>query len=104
MFLENAFQCKLSTKKLLILDDDLRACRKKYKKEFYDKWENGMSLYLEGRWRDAKDVFESTRDYVPKVDVNDKGDGPSINILNYMSKFNFKSPSDWKGVRGLTSK
>lgn len=35
LFLDNAFTNKLSTKKLLILDEDLRACRKKYKKEFY---------------------------------------------------------------------
>lgn len=92
LFLDNAFTNKLSTKKLLILDDDLRACRKKYKKEFYEKWEKAMKFYIDGRWRDAKAFFEKTRDYLPRRDDLDEGDGPSINILNYMSKFDYRAP------------
>lgn len=65
LFLDSAFATKLSTKKLLILDDDLRACRKKYKKEFFDNWEHGIQAYVDGRWRDAKKCFEITRDFLP---------------------------------------
>lgn len=63
-----------------------------------------MNFYIDGRWRDAKAFFEKTKDYLPKKDKLDKGDGPSINILDYMSKYDYRAPNNWKGVRGLTSK
>ena len=64
---------------------------------FYDSWENAMSSYKEGKWEKAKKYFEKCL----KEDFND---GPANTLYNYIGKFNFKSPKDWKGKRELTNK
>ena len=64
---------------------------------FYDAWENAIKLYKEGKWEKAKKYFEKCL----KEDFND---GPANTLYNYIGKFNFKSPKDWKGKRELTNK
>ena len=34
----------------------------------------------------------------------DSADGPTNTLYNYIKKFDFKSPDNWKGERELTSK
>ena len=31
-------------------------------------------------------------------------DGPILTLTNYMKKFNFEAPSEWKGYRELVDK
>ena len=64
---------------------------------FYDSWENAMSSYKEGKWDKAKLYFEECLE-------EDSKDGPSNTLYNYIKKYNFKSPENWKGERELTSK
>ena len=64
---------------------------------FYEAWENAMRLYKKGNWEDAKKYFEECLE-------EDSEDGPSNTLYNYIKKFNFKSPADWKGQRELINK
>lgn len=64
---------------------------------FYDAWENAMRQYKKGKWEEAKKYFE-------KCLEEDSEDGPSNTLYSYIKKFNFKSPSNWKGQRELTNK
>lgn len=34
--------------------------RETFNKEFYETWESGMKLYLEGKWAEARKIFEQT--------------------------------------------
>ena len=36
--------------------------------------------------------------------IKNYSDGPSINIINYMHKYKYKSPKNWNGVRNLIKK
>ena len=65
--------------------------------EFYDAWENAILFYKNGNWEKARKYFEECL-------KEDKNDGPSKTLYNYIKKFNFKSPNNWKGERELTSK
>ena len=65
--------------------------------KFYDGWDNAITLYKEGKWEEAKKFFEECLEEDPK-------DGPANTLYNYIKKFNFKSPKNWKGERELISK
>ena len=64
---------------------------------FYEAWENAMRLYKKGNWEEAKKYFENCLE-------EDSEDGPSNTLYNYIKKFNFKSPANWKGQRELLNK
>lgn len=64
---------------------------------FYDAWENAMDLYKKGNWKEAKQYFEECLN-------EDSNDGPANTLYNYIKKYNFESPEDWKGERILTNK
>ena len=64
---------------------------------FYDSWEYAMSSYKEGKWDKAKKYFEECLE-------EDSADGPTNTLYNYIKKFDFKSPDNWKGERELISK
>ena len=65
--------------------------------KFYDSWEFAMDSYKKGRWEEAKKHFKECLE-------EDSNDGPSNTLYNYIKKFNFKSPKNWKGERELTNK
>ncbi len=65
--------------------------------EFYDAWEEAMDFYKKGKWIEAKKYFE-------ECIKEDQNDGPSNTLYNYIKKFNFESPKNWKGERELTAK
>ena len=65
--------------------------------EFYDAWEEAMNFYKKGKWIEAKKYFE-------ECIKEDPNDGPSNTLYNYIKKFNFESPKNWKGERELTAK
>ena len=56
-----------------------------------------MDSYKKGRWEEAKKHFKECLE-------EDSNDGPSNTLYNYIKKFNFKSPKNWKGERELTNK
>ena len=64
---------------------------------FYESWEKAIKFYKNGNWEKAKIFFEECL-------KEDSNDGPSKTLYGYIKKFNFKSPSNWKGERELTIK
>ena len=73
---------------------EIKLMRKHFSEEFYEHFELGINLYLEGEWSIAKLELEQALNYKSK-------DGPSISLLNFMSETAFKTPSDWKNSRYL---
>ena len=63
---------------------------------FIEMWRNGFKEYINGNWEKSKEILQSLFD--------EKKDGPSNTLLNYMGFFNFKAPENWKGYRSLTEK
>lgn len=61
-----------------------------FQNEFMKKYEQGISLFLEGFWPEAKVELEK----VSRLKGFD--DKPTQNLLRYMKKFNFIVPNDWK--------
>lgn len=63
-----------------------------FKKEFYDEWKVGFNYYLEGKWPQAKAIFDKTL-----VMLKDKGviDGPSNTLLEVIQEHGGKAPGDW---------
>ena len=57
----------------------------------------GINSYLQGEWKLAKNFLE-------RCSSLKSTDKPTLVILNYMAKFNFKAPDTWKGCRELTEK
>ena len=64
---------------------------------FLDSWEKAIKFYKNGIWEKAKLYFKECL-------KEDSNDGPANTLYNYIKKFNFKSPEDWKGKRELTVK
>lgn len=116
------------------LDEDLRAMRQHVTEDFESKFKEGIKEYLHGDWKDAivslqeaDDIMirtvleEGYIDYNPdEIDErifdaknrsedivrirNDLGDGTCKVLIAYMERRDGISPSDWMGVRPLTSK
>lgn len=51
---------KISTKELFDEDPNIRYMRLNFRPEFYSKWNEGLQLYFEGDWPQAKLYFEET--------------------------------------------
>ncbi len=64
---------------------------------FYDEWMDGFNSYIDGDWEKAAKHFNSCLGMV-------KADGPCTTLLGYLKAHNYTAPSNWKGVRELTSK
>ena len=64
---------------------------------FYEAWDNAIKSYKKGNWEVARQYFEECL-------REDSNDGPANTLYNYIKKFDFKSPKNWKGERELTNK
>ena len=64
---------------------------------FYEEWMEGFNFYIDGDWEKATKFFNSCLSMV-------KADGPCTTLLGYLKAHNYTAPSNWKGVRELTSK
>ena len=71
--------------------------RKSKSDMFYQYFEDGLSDYIDGEWKDAAINLEKAR-YL------EKSDGPTKTILDYIKSLNYKAPNNWDGYRVLTSK
>jgi len=78
-------------------DGDFIELRSSYEKQLHRLFNEGYAYYKEGKWPEAKKTFEEVIRRNPK-------EGPSKTLLNFMGKFNFTAPPDWKGYRALTEK
>jgi len=73
--------------------------REIFTKEFYEVWKVGFKFYIEGKWGDAKKIFEKTKTMLPNWK-----DGPSNTLLGVIEDNGGNAPSTWKGFRELTEK
>mmetsp|Transcript_25615 Transcript_25615/g.59108 ORF Transcript_25615/g.59108 Transcript_25615/m.59108 type:complete len:203 (+) Transcript_25615:1571-2179(+) len=69
---------------------------------FRKAFQEGLSSYLEGNWRQAVVRLERANSIMEAANPN--GDGPSKTLLNYMQGQDLICPRDWQGFRPLTSK
>ena len=53
---------------------------------------------MEGYWPEARRLLQNVS-LVKGID-----DKPSLNLLRFMSKYNYVVPDDWMGLRKLDSK
>jgi class 3 adenylate cyclase len=93
------FNNRISGKKFFFAETSIMAVRKRFKKSFYDIWDQGFAAYQSGDWAYARANFSKTRSM-----IKDYTDGPSNVLLKFMEDHDFKAPSDWDGVRHLYSK
>ncbi|EAS07728.2 adenylate/guanylate cyclase domain protein (macronuclear) [Tetrahymena thermophila SB210] len=82
-------------------DKELVAMREFFTPEFYSQWQVGFKYYLDGKWPQAKEIFQKTL-----VMLNSNGiiDGPSNTLIEVIEEHGNKAPSDWNGFRVLTEK
>ena len=85
-------QMPIST--LFETDPDLVQMRAPYPRSFYEQFEKGFKLYIDGDWANSKIEFE-------KIEFRDY---PTLNLLDIMSDNDFKKPKGWAGYRVLTEK
>lgn len=64
---------------------------------FRDIFAQGVKLYLEGDWKLARDYL------IHCLEVK-SNDGPTLVLINFMEKYDFTSPENWKNCRDLTDK
>jgi len=83
----------------LLKSKEIVDMRNIFTRKFFETWENGFKMYIDGEWNKAWDIFEET-----KTLLDGYYDGPSETLIEVMSKYNFKAPNDWKGIRKLTEK
>ena len=72
---------------------------------FRNSFELGVNNYLKGKWGDSRLKYLYLYHSLCEA-LKHKGhqDGPTKTLLNYMKKFDFVAPADWKNFRPLTSK
>ncbi len=114
-------------------DQDLQDMRGHVSQEFITSYNNGLTQYLMGNWENAvvklkeaneimivdvvaagrlefsaltKDkLLDSSTDDEDIIHMREEyGDGPCQALISYMENRNCTPPSDWDGVRPLTSK
>ena len=73
-------------------DEEFKLVREKYPDDFIDDYNNGMEEFKKGNWNEAKNLLTSAQELI--------GDDPATKSnLEYMEKFNFVAPNNWKGYR-----
>jgi len=126
-------EAKNYTPKIWRKDQDLQDMRSHVSQEFITTYNNGLTQYLTGHWENAvvklkeaneimiTDVVAGgriefsalTKEKLLDCRTDDEdiihmreeyGDGPCHALISYMENRNCIPPSDWNGVRSLTSK
>ena len=85
-------------------DNDLIQLRCHIKDDFRVTFKDGLHAYIGGDWLLAKTYFDRANKMMRSSAPMLKCDGPTQTILEYMAKYNFSAPNEWKGFRQLTSK
>ena len=85
--------------KLFEEDEEIRLLREPFTKEFTTKFNIGLQYYFDGKWTEAKRIFEETKTMIPNYD-----DGPSNTLLAVIQENGGSAPKDWNAFRELTEK
>lgn len=88
---------RYSVKTKLETDKDIVRMHKPFNKQFIELHKKGFEAYLAGDWEKASDIF----DEVQKLRPNDN---PTLTLMGYMQKFNFRAPGGWKGYHEFSEK
>jgi hypothetical protein len=83
-------------------DHDLVQLRRLATSIFRKTYRIGLEHYLNGNWDVAKESFAKANNMMSDSDTG--GDGPSMELMNYMKEKNWKCPDNWNGYRPLTKK
>jgi len=75
---------------------DISLMRSKFSNEFMFTFGMGYQNYAEGEWQVAQRFLEKAKSLLEGGE-----DGPSRALLEFMDKFSFEAPSNWKGSREL---
>ena len=74
-------------------EDEFRLVREKYPDSFVDEYNNGMEQFKKGNWFEAKNSLNNAQKLIGEED-------PAIKLnLEFMEKYNFVAPDNWKGCR-----
>ena len=74
-------------------EDEFRLVREKYPDSFVDEYNNGMEQFKKGNWFEAKNSLNNAQKLIGEEDPATK-----LN-LEFMEKYNFVAPDNWKGYR-----
>ena len=74
-------------------DKDLLEMRSKFTQAFFDTFNDGFRMYIEGNWNLANKILKSVQ-MLKKMP-----DGPSESLMKVMKEHDFKAPEDWPGYR-----
>lgn len=97
LFIKEVEFTRSAAKIVLEKSSYIELLRTKKTDEFYLLWKEGTEAYKEGDFKKAGDCFRKCLNLDPT-------DGPAKTLLGYFERMNYRAPSDWKGVRELTSK
>jgi len=64
---------------------------------FRELFDLGFEYYIKGRWRESREILKAGL----KIK---KHDGPSRVLVDYMKRYFYVVPHDWKGYRLLADK
>ena len=74
-------------------EDEFRLVREKYPDEFVDIYNSGMEAFKKGSWEEAKKLLTNAQELI-------NGDDPACKInLEFMEKYNYTAPNNWKGYK-----
>lgn len=79
---------------VMIESKEIEIIKKPFSEEFFEMFQRGLEVYFDGKWGEAKEIFEDVLRLRPT-------DGPSAGLIKYMEEFNFCAPEDWEGIRAL---
>lgn len=85
---------RLETLTLFKGSKEVSLMRKEFTEEFYLVFDEGIRAYIKGDWLEAKEKLEKAL----KIQIKD---GPALAIMNYMSEFEYRSPTNWEMCRYL---
>jgi class 3 adenylate cyclase len=80
-----------------MLNNCLHAMQSSLPTQFIDLYNAASCYYIEGDWRLAGRLLVQVLALIPD-------DGPSKVLLQFMGKYGFRAPADWKGYRQLDKK
>lgn len=74
-------------------DSDLIEMRKNFHQVFFDVFNDGFKQFIEGNWSRARKQFRQVES------IKRSPDTPTKNLLEFMAKYDYVCPPDWKGYR-----